>query len=300
MIWVADALEQDYFQSHLQKVIDKLELSETAVNIFVAENPSQALKSSQFPCSTQAEQKINSLLKKSGHSMSFREEGEDYVFIKVRDFMKEEQRALKGLYAHELMHVLHRRQGTEKKIEKAAFNSVKDYIHQLSQLTSTERARKIMVSVMKTAVFALKDLLVNKSLLELSFRQPLESYYRHLLVKADYCPMPDFYGREEELDEIVEAIEFELELLPSWLPFEQAGRASEDLIKEKIEECYELNIEQVAQHIHNLAEEFQEAEEELGGSPKKEECQQFFAMVYNTVETILEEKNEEIGISEIS
>jgi len=300
MIWVADDLDQDHFRSQLERVIDKLDLETTAVNIFVAEDPSQALKSSQFPCSTKAEQKINSLLEKSGHSMSFREEGEDYVFIKVRDFMKEGEKALQGLYAHELMHVLHRQQGIEKKIEKAAFDSVKDYIHQLSQLTSRERARKIMISVMKTSVFALKDLLVNKRLLELSFRQQLESYYQHLLVKADYCPVPDFYGREQELDEIVEAIEFELELLPAWLPFEQAGRPSEDLIKEKIEECYELNIEQVAQHIHNLADKFREAQEELSGSPKKEECQQFFAMVYNTVETILEEKNEEIGISEIN
>lgn len=193
-------------------------------------------------------------------SISYRAEGQEIIVIKAdKQFIQENDAALRGLIAHELMHVVHRKSGVELEIQEAAKEHADDAVVNLRDLGLTDEEISAFIgTVFATAIFCLKDIYDNTDLIQQSFTADLEEYYYNMLGIEDYCRVPDFYGEEVQLDEIENALAFELGLLPAWLPFKALNRDASDKIRQRIKECYERDIPDVAAHIQPLTELYED------------------------------------------
>ncbi len=200
-----------------------------------------------------------------GHgSSSMTAGGEEYIVINVKDeFIEENEAATRGLIAHEIMHTVQRDTGLEEEIEESgiAFSgSVMEVLREKG--FSEEEAKGFLKEVVSTAVLCLKDIYSNNELVSQGFSDDLEEYYYHMLGIDDYCPMPEFYEKEESLDDVIEAINFELRLIPAWLPFERRGSEKAEKIRERIQECYETNLPETSYYITKIRDLYHDSFED--------------------------------------
>jgi hypothetical protein len=193
-------------------------------------------------------------------SISYREDDQEIIVIKTdKPFLQDDPAALRGLLAHELMHIVHRNSGVEEQIQDAAKLYADGAVARLEEIGLTDdEIRDFVSTVFATMIFALKDVYANTDLIQQGFTEELEAYYYHMLAVEDYCRVPDFYGREASYGEILDAIAFELGLLPAWLPFHALDRDASEEILSRIKECYEREIPDVAQHIHNVRQVYED------------------------------------------
>jgi len=98
--------------------------------------------------------------------------------------------------------------------------------------------------VLSTTVLCLKDIFANSLLIEQGLTDDLLAYYTEMLGIEDFCPQPEFYEQDEagSADEVSDAMRFELQLVPAWLPFTRCGPKKHQLIHDRISECYQGNI----------------------------------------------------------
>lgn len=197
-------------------------------------------------------------------SVSFRSDGQEFLLIKTgKDFLKETPEALRGLIAHELVHTVQRNQDLENRIEQAAKDYEEEMIQALSDSgLSDDEINRFIHTVFQTGIFALKDLFANRELIQQGFASELETYYYHMLGLDTYCPMPEFYGEEKTVDDVQDAITFELGLLPAWAPFHAMDRDVSGEIEERISECYTPNLPRISQLTDALADLYQERRED--------------------------------------
>jgi len=242
-------LDEEFYEQRVKEVEEKLEGEEKLEMTFVFMRGVE-------DCPTIPElQGVNrdaiaKACERSGSS-SFRHEGNEYVVIAVdKPFLKENGAAMRGLIAHELMHTVQRHSGEEEEIEQAAMSYSESVVQELKERGyDMQDGLRFIRTVLSTAVLCLKDLYSNTELIRQSFSGDLEEYYYHILEVDSYCPAPEFYAEEERLEDIEEAIAFELRIMPAWLPFASLDREKADHIHEQIKKCYQSKIPQTSYYV---------------------------------------------------
>lgn len=249
MILVSDDLKKSEIEKIFQSVKKKMNFENNSVwAIFLGK---------KFDCEEIAEKlglennkKFEKICRDLHASISFNLEGREFLIIKMNEKLLENESALKGLLAHELMHSYLRISGTEKYLEDRGLYFFKKFLEIFGEKIGKKEARNFLTDITKNAIFSLKDIIANSELIKKRFSKDLENYYEGLISK-NFCPMPSFYGREATLVEVKNAVIFELQLLPVWLPF-FSTRKKKSEIENRIRSCYETNIEELALHIRGL------------------------------------------------
>ncbi len=253
-------MEEDYFRQHAETVVEKMDgLQDIDFDIVAIDDQDRCHDLlDEFHIEDQdafLENCRNALT-----SISYRAADQEIIVIKAdKPFLQEDAAALRGLLAHELMHIVHRNSGVEQDIQDTAKLYADGAVARLEEIGLTDdEIRSFIGTVFATMIFALKDVYANTDLLQQSFTDDLEAYYYHMLGIEGYCRVPDFYGEEASYDEILDAIAFELGLLPAWLPFNALDREASAEIQDRIRECYERGIPQVARHIRDVEDVYEE------------------------------------------
>ncbi|MDY6777243.1 MAG: hypothetical protein SVU32_01130, partial [Candidatus Nanohaloarchaea archaeon] len=176
------------------------------------------------------------------------------------------EQVVRGLIAHELMHTVQRSRGLGEEVEEAGQAYTDTAVANIMERGySKEEALHFVREVLSTAILCLKDIHANTELIRQGFSKELEEYYYQMLDIDDFCAMPEFYDEEETFDDLVEAIAFDIRLIPAWLPFEGLDRERSREIKDRINECYKVNIPQTSYHVdqirHLYHDSFQDTEE---------------------------------------
>lgn len=282
--YIQGGVDEDYFKTHAKAVVDKMDgLEDVDFDIVAIDDPDscQGLFQEFHIVDQEAflENCRNALT-----SISYRAEDQEIIVIKAdKPFLQDDPAALRGLLAHELMHIVHRNSGVEEHIQETAKLYADSTVARLEEIGLTDdEIRDFISTVFATMIFALKDIYANTDLIQQSFTEDLEAYYYHMLAVEDYCRVPDFYGREATYGEMLDAIAFELGLLPAWLPFDALDRDASDEIMDRIRECYEREIPDVARHIHDVQVVY---EEEYGNRDVFNEA--FFEQVLESTFSII-------------
>ena len=265
-IYVAGDLDEEFFQERAVEVLYKIEGEEGIDFNLIVVGGREDCDEIFDEIPIEKKEKFTEQCHDVKNSTSFKAGDQEFIVIKAdKEFLKENEKACRGLIAHELTHTIQRHQGLEKLIEEAAFSKIEKFIDDFKEEGfSDDVAREILISVMKTAIFCLKDIHANTDAVRQSFYSDLQEYYYHELGMDDFCPKPDFYGEEAELQEVVKVIKFELQLLPSWLPFEAMERDERGRVRKKIEDFYEANVKEVAYYIHRLRDVYHDEYGEEG------------------------------------
>lgn len=254
-------LDQDFIEQQVEEVLERLEGEEGLAFTFVFIEDKTDLEEiiDQLDLDTAERELFKAKVRKEGSS-NFSIEDVDFLIIDIDEpFLLENASALRGLIAHELMHTVHREEKLEEEIQQAAVERSDRIIEKLADRGYTkDEAMRFFRQVVSTAVFCLKDLIGNAELIEQGFAGDLEEYYYQMLDIDDYCPLPRFYSEEEKLTEIEEAISFELELMPAWVPFTGMDREKADDIRERIAECYQQNIPETSYQMGKIADSFRQ------------------------------------------
>lgn len=247
-------MEAAFFEERAREVMEKLEAAQDIDFFLVAVESSDQCRSAAEALPIDDDEGFVANCREAETSLSFTMSGEEFILLKTdKAFVQEDESALRGLMAHEMMHTVQRRQGVEQRIEDASKSHFDSAVAHLQERGfSDDEVYRFLHTVFETAIFTLKDIFANTELIRMSFVSDLEHYYYHMLGVEDFCPLPDFYGEEAELAEVENAIAFELGLLPAWLPFEALNRAEADDIRHRIKECYEKDIPQVAYYAHKV------------------------------------------------
>ena len=189
----------------------------------------------------------------------------DLIIISITQpgdqYLKHNRKALTGLLAHELMHVIQRRRNLDKRIHDDALFVFERMIPKLSKLNLDVRdVSKIFTEIGKSANFTLKDLYDTFELFDTGMAEfTLEDYYN--LYKT--CSKPIFYHtiHDRNLVNIVKAICYEINLLSAIIPFTALARRGRGKVNNKarellkhIDNCYLVNIKAVHKEFKPLIE----------------------------------------------
>lgn len=253
-VLVHPSLDKEYFTERAQEVADRLEGEESITFTVLFMHDTEGCKEMADKIGI-SEEELRQACKK-GHSSSIRVDEREYIVVSVDEaFIREDEAAARGLIAHEIMHTVQRYTGLEEDIEEAGIDNVDRVVNGLMDRGfSSEEATAFLKKIVSTAILALKDIYSNTVLVKQGFSSDLETYYYRMLGIDEFCPMPEFYQQENHLPDVIDAIEFELQLLPAWLPFEGLDREKADRIRERIKECYEVNLPDTAQYINRISD----------------------------------------------
>lgn len=253
-------IEEGYFREAADSVMEKLEGEEDIDFSIVAIEGDEHCDDILEKVPVEDEDSFLERCREAETSVSFRSGGGEFIVIRAdRDFVREDPEALRGLIAHELMHTVQRRKGVGDLIEESAKEYQDSMIDELRDSgLSDDQINHFVHTVFENAIYSLKDLFTNTSLIEQSFSPELESYYGHMLGLESYCPVPEFYGKEAEVEEVMEAVSFELGLLPSWLPFKGLEREESERIRQRLKECYQRDLPEVTRYVEELEEVYEE------------------------------------------
>jgi hypothetical protein len=261
---VHPGLDKQFIEQQVEEVLERLKGEEGLdfTFVFIEDKTDLSEIVGQLDLDTAEREIFTARVRKEGSS-NFSIDNEDFLIIDIDErFLEENPSALRGLLAHELMHTVHREEELEDDIQRAAVQRSDHIIQQLADRGYTkDEAMRFFRQVVSTAVFCLKDLIGNAELIEQGFAGDLEEYYYQMLDIDDYCPLPRFYSEEEKLTEIEEAISFELELMPAWVPFVGMDRERADEIRDRIGECYQQNIPETSHQMGKIADSFEQRED---------------------------------------
>jgi hypothetical protein len=203
------------------------------------------------------------MLSSADTSFFYSDENQNLVLIMVNkdsDFILHNNLALRGLLAHELMHALQRYRGLDTDLKRCYVKVAGEVDQIIDELDYNKDALYDVVNkVGITSIFVLKDLFVTEELVRRGLAREILTYYSGLFGVKKKCPLPKFHkivpGKklsETDLPLLVDALTFELELLPTWLPFEKKQSKLTKKLKRHIEKCYESDLDWIAKHIHEI------------------------------------------------
>ncbi|MFB6240596.1 MAG: hypothetical protein ABEJ46_03385, partial [Gemmatimonadota bacterium] len=248
-------IDPSYFERQAEEVMAKLEGEEDIAFSIVALDEETQCEEAFEEIPVKDREEFIETCENAETSVIFSSGGQEFLF--------EEPEALQGLLAHEMMHTVQRDEELGEQIEEGAKAYEDEMITALRESEmSDQEINRFIHTVFQTAIYTLKDLFTNTELVRQGFAEELEAYYHHMLGIDSFCPAPDFYGEEAELEEVQDAITFELGLLPAWLPFKGLERDGSNEIRNRIEECYEKGIPQVAAYIHELEDLYRDTFDE--------------------------------------
>lgn len=190
---------------------------------------------------------------RSRTSMSF-VHGEAEIIImlitKTNAYMGRNQRACIGALAHEIVHVLHGREGLNEYVDKCFESNFPKYYAKITplKLSNTETAT-IAASIGSLVSYLLKDLYMIQELISRGMGDyVLEDYYKLMLTLTK---SPKFYSdfRTASREQILNAINFELSILTAVLPFETYPNLKAKKLVQAIHTRYEKYIPEVVKEF---------------------------------------------------
>lgn len=207
--------------------------------------------------------KFQKVIEGTDTSFSYSSDDQNFVLILIdpnTKFLLRNNLALRGLLAHEIMHTVQRMREYEDNIRDCFVKEFKRSLYFVSSLPfPTKKSIDLFTNIGKTAILVLKDLYSDSELIKKGFTRELLEYYSTLFGLGKFCPLPKFFHVEEgkeinvrDLKKLQDALEFELELLPAWLPFEKVNRTVAQKLKKHLERCYEQDIELIAREFHEV------------------------------------------------
>lgn len=242
---VGDDLDQEFLKARVQEVLDTIEGEEDLDFTYVFTSGKEDCTAMADELDVQDPEDFITHCQKP-HSSSFRSGGDEYLAVQMDEpFLQEDRAACRGLIAHELAHTIQRDTGIEDRIEDAAAEHASTVPAQLERGGFSEvESIEFIETVLSTTVFCLKDIFANSLLIEQGLTDDLLAYYTEMLGIEEFCPQPEFYQDDEagSVEEVNDAMQFELQLVPAWLPFTRCGPEKHQLIHDRISECYQGNI----------------------------------------------------------
>ena len=228
------------------------------------------------------------LVEKSSFSFNHKDRNIIVISLDEKKQLVRNQKALMGLILHEVMHAMQVKRGYYKTIYDAyneVFNKNKKLLNKLSY--PNKITKSLFSSVGYITVLLMKDLFCNSELISRNCGSYLLEYYVNELRGTKKCPRPVFYNKFKEAAKkdpgIIEiAFEFEFSLLSIVLPFQKYKTDKSLLLMKYINNCYELNIHEIARKCHELINLYLNYYQ-----PDKEFSKRFFNAVFNKVYMLL-------------
>ncbi|MFX0205789.1 MAG: hypothetical protein ACFFDT_07350, partial [Candidatus Hodarchaeota archaeon] len=187
------------------------------------------------------EKKINDLRRffsdsfSTSFSWGFAEQ--EFVFIRLEKtsplLRLENQRGLRGLILHEILHSVQRQRGFEVSLRSSLVLTL-DLFEQLAAMVPSEHFDKneiisFLTEISQVAFYTLKDIYVNYELIKRGYGELLLDYYKSSLgfEESNLITPPRFETSlllkkgKKDLIETARAFNYTTSLLPTWLPFMQ-------------------------------------------------------------------------------
>lgn len=240
---VTDDLDSEFLEARVQEVLDRFKGEEGLEFTYIFQHDDDTCRKLADQLGVDKPEDFIEHCTKE-HSSSFRSGDDEYLAIRISEpFLQNDEAAARGLIAHELTHTVQRDSGIEAMIEDAAATYADGLQERFSDHGITEdETMQFIQTVLATTVFCLKDIFANSLLIEQGFGDDLAQYYSQVLGLESFCPMPAFYTDHETIDQVSQAMEFELQLVPAWLPFAGHDDDRYTEIRDRIEDCYATNI----------------------------------------------------------
>ncbi len=228
------------------------------------------------------------LVERSSFSYNHKDRNLIVIHIDKKTGILKNEKALVGLILHEIMHSVQVYKGEYKQIYVAfeeIFNKNKRLLNKLKY--SRNKIKNLFNKVGYTSILLLKDLFSNSELIEKGYGHYLLEYYKNELRGKKTCPRPVFYDKFKEAamkdpEIIAIAFEFEFSLLSILLPFQRYKTKDSLLLIKHINNCYELNIKEIARKCHELIYLYLNYFE-----PNKEFSKKFLNAIFNKVYMLL-------------
>lgn len=207
----------------------------------------------------------------------------------TNSYLKTNQRACVGTIAHELTHVLHKREGLYEYMDACFENNFSKYFAELAKSKTAPKAQElaaIAANLGSTASYVLKDLYMIQELISRGLGDyVLEDYYQQL--SRPIAP-PKLYAnfKNANKEQMLAAINYELSLLTVVLPFEAYPNPKAKKLMQAIHKRYEKNIPEVVKEFLGLDRLY---DEEFGWSWEFQ--RKFFTEVFKSAAALLATSN---------
>jgi len=159
----------------------------------------------------------------------------DLIIISISSttekYLRTNAKALQGVMSHELMHVVQRRRGLDRKIRADAIRAYKEFILKVKKLyvnMDKSHVDRIFAEVGRQANFVLKDLYANDELIKLGLGDGLLADYSNYYVikgralsSVNYVKSGHKKIRKKPGKDIYDSVNYILGLMPVIVPFER-------------------------------------------------------------------------------
>src|SRR3990172_2722324 len=186
-------------------------------------------------------------------SMAFTHKEIEVILIltsKTNNYIKKNVAACIGTMAHEVTHVLHKKEGLNDYMDKCFEANFKDYYKELAKLKISDKDKSAFAATLGIiSSDVLKDLYMIQELVSRGLGDyVLEDYYRQM---AKPIKPPIFYKNFKTATraQILAAINFELSVLTGVLPFEAYPNPKAKKLVQYIHAKYEKNIPEIVREF---------------------------------------------------
>ncbi|HLD12848.1 MAG TPA: hypothetical protein VJB87_04620 [Candidatus Nanoarchaeia archaeon] len=222
----------------------------------------------------------------AGTSFSYDYQNNHYIIINLEGNKQAiyQKNYLQGLLTHEILHSIH----YAKKLYTSLQKDYKQYYLQpLAKLTLPQKKKNVLEHIGRSASLMLKDWYVNTELIKKKEGKLLVDYYAINFTHKKTCPQPVFYEKlrpavkkDPELLAIV--FEFEFALLSFLLPLLKIHTKKAFAIRQHIESCYNLNMDEIERKLGSFVELYQDY-----FSPQKKFRKMFYTLLLEQTKNIL-------------
>lgn len=203
------------------------------------------------------------LLEGTDTSFFYSDENQNLVVIRVTEeteFVLKDNISLRGLLGHELVHALQKYRGLDNDLRRCYSLVMGEMAPLLDELKYKKAPLSLLLKeIGMTSILVLKDLYVDDELVHRGLTREILTYYSKLFLVKKTCPIVRFEkireGRrilEKDFPAVIDALTFELELMPTWLPFERTHSKLASRLKSHIETCYESDLGWIAKDFHEV------------------------------------------------
>jgi len=262
----------EFFSTAIKEVVNKILRCRTQlgkIEIRVTANPYATL--SKIQPSVTRNKEVRYLLSLDLQSISYFENEFPIIIVNLRNIKKDE---VKGVVAHELMHVINWKIGVEQRVNKviASYTDFSEFIK-----NAKRNKLRILLELLrlKTVLsFFLKDYFANRRAVELGLGKEIESLFKdkNLSIKIE---------KMKRIKDVAEALIFLLCVLCFLLPLRRFKRTKQKL-REALEGYYSLDVK-ICEAIVRVIKELKR----LNEINLEEQTEKVLSTVFNTFYEIL-------------
>lgn len=191
----------------------------------------------------------------------------DLIIISISSttekYLRTNSKALQGVMSHELMHVVQRRRGLDRKVRADAIRAYKEFVPKVKKLymhMDKTHVDQIFAEVGRQANFVLKDLYANDEIIKLGLGDGiLADYSNYYVIKGKTLSSVNYVKsghkkiRRKVGKDIYSSINYILGLMPVIIPFERwylkdKNRATRAMLN-YISANYELKMKHLSKEM---------------------------------------------------